>query len=125
MRGSGIYGRASLLNHDCLPNTARFDGFDAPTPLGTPGDASLRFVALHDIPAGEELTASYFPLTCTYEERQQRCRDVYGFECRCARCQVHHSLHGRPGYGYHDLFCLHDLMPSSHPACELHYGLHC
>ena len=96
MRGSAICGRASLLNHECLPNTARFDGFDARTPAGTPGDTSLRFVALHDIPAGEELTASYFPLTCTYEERQQRCRDVYGFECRCARCQVRLSLHGCP-----------------------------
>ena len=120
MRGSGIYGGASLLNHECLPNTARCDSFDARTLSGRPGDTSLRFVALHDIPAGEELIASYFPLTCTYKERQQRCRDVYGFECRCARCQVRHSRHGC----HHDLHFL-DLMPFSPPACEPCYGLHC
>jgi hypothetical protein len=37
-------------------------------------------------PAGEEVTQSYFPLTWTYRERQQRCREQYGFVCSCPRC---------------------------------------
>lgn len=84
VRGSGLYQTASLLNHDCMPNVARFDNFDAAT-----GDNTLiEFRALHDIPAGEQLTQSYFPLTWRYEERQERCQEQYGFTCACVRCKV-------------------------------------
>ena len=30
IRGTAIYPQASLLNHECLPNVARFDDFDSP-----------------------------------------------------------------------------------------------
>ena len=88
LRGSGIFSFASLINHDCLPNLARFDDFSSRPPDGQPGKVELTFRALHDIPQGEELTASYFPLTMDYAERQERCRELYGFECNCLRCQV-------------------------------------
>ncbi len=30
IRGTAIYPHASLINHECLPNVARTDNFDAP-----------------------------------------------------------------------------------------------
>ena len=85
IRGSGLYHTASFLNHDCMPNVARFDNFDAPEGVD---NTCIEFRALHDIPAGEQITQSYFPLTWSYEERQQRCQQQYGFTCNCSRCQV-------------------------------------
>jgi hypothetical protein len=38
--------------------------------------------------AGTEVTQSYFPLGWGYEQRQQQCREVYGFTCCCPRCQT-------------------------------------
>ena len=51
----------------------------------------VHFRAMHDLPAGEELTQSYFPLNTSYQLRQQRCAEHYGFACTCPRCKV------RPG----------------------------
>ena len=62
----------------------RIDDFDAPGP----DNMAMRLVALHDIPAGEEITQSYFPLTWDLEARQQQCQEQYGFECSCPRCRV-------------------------------------
>lgn len=89
IRGTGLYARASLVNHECLPNLARFDGFDAPPALGAAVMANtlVQLRALHDIPAGEQLTASYFPLPWDYTERQERCQTQYGFTCTCPRCR--------------------------------------
>lgn len=113
LRGTGLYAAAALLNHECLPNVARFDAFDAPAGAGTAGaagaggagalspaipgpaggafpgeNARLSFRALHALPAGEELTCAYFPLHLSAEERQARCREQYGFTCACPRCVV-------------------------------------
>ena len=88
LRGAAIYAAASRINHECLPNVARFDDFDAPAePGAAPGaNCAMRFRAMHALPPGEELTQSYFPLTWTFAERQQRCRGHYGFDCICPRC---------------------------------------
>ena len=48
----------------------------------------VEFKALHDVPAGEEITQSYFPLHVDYKQRQQRLQEDYGFTCTCPRCQV-------------------------------------
>lgn len=37
---------------------------------------------------GEELTQSYFPIIWSLEERRKACREQYGFDCSCPRCQV-------------------------------------
>ena len=110
IRGTGLYAAASMVNHECLPNVARFDHFDAPPPppssaTPTAGDASssaaaaaaseaagantaVHLRALHDLPPGEEVTQAYFPLLpWTLRERQQRCRHDYGFACACPRCR--------------------------------------
>ncbi|KAL4420349.1 hypothetical protein ABPG77_006156 [Micractinium sp. CCAP 211/92] len=89
IRGTGLYALPSLINHECLPNVARFDRFDRP-PGEDPApaaNAAVEFRALHDIPQEEEITQSYFPLPWPLGERQQRCREDYGFECTCPRCK--------------------------------------
>ena len=90
LRGAGLYAHASRINHECLPNATRFDRFDAmPDTVGEAAGSNtvLQIRMLHDLPAGEEVTQSYFPLTWSYVERQTRCRDHYGFECACPRCR--------------------------------------
>lgn len=62
----------------------RFDYFDKPGDGNT--DVFLR--ALHDIPAGEEICQSYFPISWPYELRQERLAEEYGFTCTCQRCQT-------------------------------------
>jgi len=59
IRGSGVYPMSSLLNHDCMPNVARYDYFDGPQEDNT----IVEFRALHDIPAATQITQSYFPLS--------------------------------------------------------------
>ncbi len=54
IRGTGLYALPSLINHECLPNVARFDRFDRP-PGEDPApaaNAAVEFRALHDIPQG-------------------------------------------------------------------------
>ena len=88
LRGSGLYPFASRVNHECLPNAARFDDFDAVLDGTAPrSNAVLSLRTLHALPAGEEVTQSYFPLTWTFIQRQERCREQYGFICRCPRCK--------------------------------------
>lgn len=89
IRGSGFYATAAQLNHDCMPNVARFDFFDNNNNNNNTkySNVCIQFRALHDLPKGEELTVSYFPLVTSYQERQARCREQYGFECMCPRCK--------------------------------------
>ncbi|KAJ9507575.1 hypothetical protein QJQ45_019243 [Haematococcus lacustris] len=87
LRGSALYGLASLLNHECNPNVARFDNFDAPGQQNT----LMVFKAMHDLPAGTEVLQSYCPIGWDYADRQAHCREVYGFTCSCQRCQLEAS----------------------------------
>lgn len=89
LRGSGLYPIASRINHECLPNATRFDNFDRLPDFSSPpgSNTSICLRMLHDLPAGEEITQSYFPLTWNFEERQERCREQYGFDCSCPRCK--------------------------------------
>jgi hypothetical protein len=50
IRATALYSRASLLNHECLPNVARFDAFDS-VEFGP--HTMVEFRALHDLPEGE------------------------------------------------------------------------
>ncbi|EIE22767.1 hypothetical protein COCSUDRAFT_42390 [Coccomyxa subellipsoidea C-169] len=86
IRGTALYPKASLLNHECLPNVARVDNFDE-ADVNAPENTAVHFKALHNLPAGEEFTQSYFPMHTSYHVRQQRCQDQYGFACNCPRCK--------------------------------------
>ncbi|KAK2080543.1 hypothetical protein QBZ16_000396 [Prototheca wickerhamii] len=106
LRGSVLLATGSRLNHECLPNVARLDAFDD----GAPG-AGLKhvaFKALHAIPAGEELTQSYFPLHWDLEERQERAVEA-GAEARPEDC-------GGADEGYVGMFLLKYSCPND--ACS-------
>jgi len=78
--GSVVEPWAALMNHSCTPNLARVQSHD--------GDSVMRFVAIRDIAANEELTHSYLHSYATYQERRRATRSEYCFECECARCKV-------------------------------------
>lgn len=86
MRGSAVYNQAACFNHECAPNAARLDDFDADLPLSE--RTQIQVVMLHDLPAGEEVVMSYFPLHWDLLERQERCQTLFGFVCMCPRCLV-------------------------------------
>ena len=87
IRGSALCTNARLVNHDCLPNTARLDNFDNPGPDG----AHIVLRTLHALPQGTEITSSYVPLHWELAERQEQCQEVFGFECTCLRCRAEAS----------------------------------
>lgn len=83
-RAYAVYHRASLFNHDCLPNACHFDYPDRPGP----GNTDIVVRALHDITEGREVCISYFAANWRYADRQRRLLEDYGFQCVCDRCQV-------------------------------------
>ncbi|KAG2577362.1 histone-lysine N-methyltransferase ASHR2-like [Panicum virgatum] len=83
-RAYAVYPRASLLNHDCLPNACHFDYPDRPGP----GNTDIVVRALHDISEEREVCISYFAANWRYADRQRRLLEDYGFRCECDRCQV-------------------------------------
>ncbi|KDD71731.1 hypothetical protein H632_c4493p0, partial [Helicosporidium sp. ATCC 50920] len=90
VRGALLLASGSLVNHECLPTLARFDDCDAgsrssATACSTP---CVSFRTLHAVPRGGELSLSYVPLLWDGEERRARCRALFGFDCRCARCRA-------------------------------------
>ncbi|XP_042496128.1 histone-lysine N-methyltransferase ASHR2 [Macadamia integrifolia] len=84
VRAYVIYPKASFFNHDCLPNACRFDYVDSAGDRNT--DVIVR--AIHDIPEGQEICLSYFPVNWNYADRQRRLLEDYGFTCQCDRCKV-------------------------------------
>lgn len=104
---AGLSGRRDVLHSRCTqpetppPSTPPPDPQPYPTP---PPQATSPLPALNHLSfpraccpivpapcAGEEVTQSYFPLPWPLTERQQRCRQDYGFECACPRCKARPS----------------------------------
>lgn len=93
VRGYGIYVYASCFNHDCLPNVCRFDYLDRDSndsndSYGQNSNTEISIRAIHEISQGNEICLSYFPVNWTYNERQHRLKEDYGFQCSCDRCLV-------------------------------------
>lgn len=88
VRAYGIYPRASLFNHDCLPNACRFDYVDAGEWGIANNNTDIIIRMIHDVPAGREICLSYFPVNWSYSCRQKRLSEDYGFVCECDRCKV-------------------------------------
>ena len=44
--------------------------------------------ALRDLKRGEEVTVAYFNFMLPYEERKEKARRKWGFECGCRLCQL-------------------------------------
>ncbi|KAJ4840146.1 hypothetical protein Tsubulata_000221 [Turnera subulata] len=86
VRAYGVYPKAALFNHDCLPNACRFDYIDAAVSGGDNTDITVRLI--HDVPQGREICLSYFAVNLNYATRQKRLLEDYGFRCECDRCKV-------------------------------------
>lgn len=66
---------AALFNHSCLPTAAKVQaGF------------SVRFVALRDMEAGEEVSICYVPVTDGAPKRADVLKAHFSFACKCSRC---------------------------------------
>lgn len=85
VRGYAIYARASMFNHDCLPNACRFEYIDR---CGEKNNTDVYIRALHAVEEGTEICLSYFPVDWPYGDRQKKLEEEYGFNCKCQRCQV-------------------------------------
>lgn len=85
VRGYAIYARASMFNHDCLPNACRFEYIDR---CGEKNNTDVYIRALHAVEKGTEICLSYFPVDWPYGDRQKKLEEEYGFNCKCQRCQV-------------------------------------
>jgi hypothetical protein len=73
----GFVPGAAVVNHSCCPSAAKVQG---------PG-FSVELRALRRLTLGEEVTFSYVPLACGYEERQQVLNYHFAFSCTCVRCR--------------------------------------
>ncbi|KAF4443004.1 N-lysine methyltransferase SMYD2 [Fusarium acutatum] len=73
---TGLWIRASYINHSCIPNTKK----------DFVGDLII-FRAIRRISAGEEISHSYDEAG-DYEARKANIRRTWNFECRCQLCLV-------------------------------------
>jgi tetratricopeptide (TPR) repeat protein len=73
---TGLWIRASYINHSCIPNTKK----------DFVGDLII-FRAIGRIAGGEEITHSY-ENSSDYESRKANIRKTWNFECRCQLCLV-------------------------------------
>jgi hypothetical protein len=73
---AGVWAYASLVNHECLPNTTYF-GI---------GDFYILF-CIREINKGEEITSNYYSSSVSFEERQERLLKSWGFKCSCQLCE--------------------------------------
>ena len=115
VRGYACYPSLAFANHSCLPCVARFDALDSDAASLAPlhpsvcigelaeaacGDGAAcnrppyslatRYVAMHALPIGSELTivpAAGRP----YTDRRARLIEEYSFECDCARAKLRSS----------------------------------
>ncbi|RDW74233.1 hypothetical protein BP5796_07675 [Coleophoma crateriformis] len=72
-----LFPDIARLNHDCRPNAAyRFDH----------ETMTQKIHAIRDILPGEELTLSYTNPSVSRQERQDRLKRLWGFQCGCNSC---------------------------------------
>ena len=72
----GIWGYASLINNDCLPNSTYF----------CIGKFFISY-CIKEIKKGEEITIRYNNRYLTYEDRQEKLLKYWGFKCNCQLCE--------------------------------------
>ena len=75
--GSGLYIRGSVLNHSCRPNAAIiFNGID------------LELRAIKPIDSNEEVFINYIDPKSSRQERREKLRQQYYFDCHCFKCSL-------------------------------------
>ncbi|OAV92283.1 hypothetical protein PTTG_03945 [Puccinia triticina 1-1 BBBD Race 1] len=80
---AAIYLDASHYNHSCKPNVYYY--VDPETQL-------LHMKAYETIEAGEELTISYVFQELYQQDRKEKLKEIYGFDCTCPHCQMSEEL---------------------------------
>ena len=73
---TGIWGFASLINNDCLPNTMYMGISDF-----------FILYSTEEIKKGEEITCSYDNSSLTFKDRQKELLNHWGFKCKCKLCE--------------------------------------
>ncbi|KAK7696883.1 hypothetical protein SLS64_014111 [Diaporthe eres] len=73
---TGLWVRAALINHSCVPNTEK----------EFVGDMML-VRAKRPISAGEEILHSYVDERSSYKARKEALMATWGFECGCGLCE--------------------------------------
>lgn len=76
-QSTGIWLQASYSNHSCIPNATR----------AFIGDMMI-VRATRDIPVGGEIFMPYANSDKSFDERQKRLKNGYGFKCDCDLCRA-------------------------------------
>jgi len=77
--GASMYANASLINHSCRPCLNH---------TYTEAQSQALFVVEPMVKQGEQLTIAYISQPGTREQRRERLRDAFGFDCACALCSL-------------------------------------
>lgn len=72
----GLYLNASMMNHNCCPNTRHLFN----------DRLQIVLIATRDIPKGTPITASYTQTLQSTNQRRQHLKAVKFFACLCERC---------------------------------------
>lgn len=73
----GLYYKASMMSHNCVPNTKHMFVGD---------DFTIVIVATTDIKKGEIISATYTQTLWSTQERRQHLKSAKCFDCDCPRC---------------------------------------
>ena len=76
---SGIFMKASRINHSCCPNA--FFAWN-------PNLGQLTIHAMFDIPPDAEITIAYDIPFQSRDIRQEKLQKIYGFQCICPACRL-------------------------------------
>jgi hypothetical protein len=76
----GLWPAFALLNHSCKPSASTMV-------LKSKDELMMLVRASREIKQGEEISIAYGDVCKPLEERQSHLSFLYGFKCRCARCQ--------------------------------------
>jgi hypothetical protein len=75
-----LFFNASMMSHDCVPNTSWTRVENEDTTFG------IRVWATVPIKSGEMITTQYLDVTRATLERRSHLQDLYLFQCNCKRC---------------------------------------
>jgi len=84
--GTGMYPRASMINHSCRPNAVQTFWFDKED-ADPPNMPKLQITTCRSVKAGEEITISYCDNSCPRKNRQNELWEGYKFHCNCDWCE--------------------------------------
>ncbi|KAJ3053589.1 SET and MYND domain-containing protein 4 [Rhizophlyctis rosea] len=102
--GVGVFGRGSLVNHSCDPNSI----------VSFEDGAGMVLRSLRSLGKGEEVTISYGPLKSRMgrEDRRRKLREGWFFECLCEACSASDTIDIATSHRCVDSYCLEHIAPT-------------